>query len=69
MNTWDEILLLRGRKMAKGFRVSITDEEYEFLKKMAKNDGTTVRQEVQWLLSLQIREEMELEENILKGEQ
>ena len=55
--------------MAKGFRVSITDEEYEFLKKMAKNDGTTVRQEVQWLLSLQIREEMDLEENILKGEQ
>ena len=55
--------------MAKGFRVSITDEEYEFLKKMAKNDGTTVRQKVQWLLSLQIREEMELEENILKGEQ
>ena len=59
----------RGEAMAKGFRVSITDEEYEFLKKMAKNDGTTVRQKVQWLLSLQIREEMELEENILKGEQ
>lgn len=55
--------------MAKGFRVSITDEEYEFLKKMAKHYGTTVKQEVQYLLSLQIREEMELEEQIQKGEQ
>lgn len=55
--------------MAKGFRVAITDEEYEFLKKLAKHDGLTVKEEVQCLLSLQIREEMELEEERARGEQ
>ncbi len=48
--------------MAKGFRVIITDKEYEFLKNLAKQDGLTVKEEVQNLLSLQIREEMELKE-------
>lgn len=48
--------------MAKGLRVLITDEEYEFVKKLAKYDGITVHQEINNLLCLQIREEKELEE-------
>ena len=52
----------KGSRMAKGFRVELQDDEYEFIKKLAKYDGITVRQEVQALLSLQIREEVELEE-------
>lgn len=45
----------------KGFRVLINDKEYEFVKKLAKYDGMTVHNEINVLLSLQIREEMELE--------
>lgn len=45
----------------KGFKVLLNDEEYEFIKKLAKYDGTTEHVEVNVLLSLQIREEMELE--------
>lgn len=48
--------------MAKGFRVSVTDEQYAFLKKLAKYDNVSVHTEIQQLLNLQIREEMELEE-------
>lgn len=47
--------------MAKSFRVVVNDEEYEFLKKLAKYDGVTLHQEVQQLLSLQIWEEMQIE--------
>lgn len=50
--------------MAKGFRVVVNDEEYEFLKKLAKHDGITVRQEVQQLLSLQIWEEMQIDQEL-----
>lgn len=46
----------------KGFRVLISDEEYEFIKKLAKYDGMTAHDEINALLSLQIREEIELEE-------
>ena len=52
----------RGNDMAKGFRVLINDEEYEFVKKLAKYDGMTVHNEINVLLSLQIREEIELEQ-------
>jgi len=45
----------------KGFRVLLNDEEYEFVKKLAKYDGMTAHAEVNVLLSLQISEEMELE--------
>lgn len=54
----------KGADMAKGFRVIVNDEEYEFLKKLAKHDGITVRQEVQQLLSLQIWEEMQIEQEL-----
>lgn len=47
--------------MAKGFRVVVNDKEHEFLKKLAKHDGISLRQEVQQLLSLQIWEEMQIE--------
>lgn len=53
--------------MAKGFRVVVNDEEYEFLKRLAKHDGITVHKEVQQLLSLQIWEEMQVQEEFTKG--
>ncbi len=52
--------------MAKGFRVLVTDAEYEFLKKLAKHDKISVRTEVNNLLALQIREEIELNEEYRK---
>lgn len=53
--------MIKGGNVMKGFRVLINDEEYEFIKKLAKYDGMTVHNEINVLLSLQIREEMELE--------
>lgn len=55
--------------MAHLFRVSISDEDYEFLKKLAKYDNVSVHAEAEQLLSLQIREEKELQEQIQRGEQ
>lgn len=49
-------------KREKGFKVLINNEEYEFVKKLAKYDGMTVHNEINVLLCLQIREEMELEQ-------
>lgn len=51
--------------MAKGFRLSVSDEEHDFLKKLAKNDNISVRTEVQRLLSLQIWEEMEIQKEFM----
>lgn len=51
--------------MAKGFRVVVNDEEYEFLKKLAKSDNISVHTEVQRLLSLQIWEEMEVQKEFM----
>ena len=48
--------------MAKEFMVSITEEQYAFLKKLAKYDNVSVHTEIQQLLNLQIREEIELQE-------
>lgn len=48
--------------MAKYITVYINNEEEAFLKKLAKYDNISVQTEVQQLLSLQIREEIELEE-------
>ena len=55
--------------MAHLFRVSICDEDFEFLKKLAKYDNVSVHTEAEQLLRLQISEEMELQEQIQRGEQ
>lgn len=52
----------------KGFRVIVTDEEYDFLKKLAKYDNISVHTEVQRLLSLQIWEEMEVQKEFLNAD-
>lgn len=58
-------MIFKGGFMAKGFRVIVNDEEYDFLKKLAKNDNISVRTEVQRLLSLQIWEEMEVQKEFM----
>ena len=55
--------------MAHGFRLIVNDEEYEFLKRLAKHDGVTLHQEAQQLLSLQIWEEMQVNEEFMKGDE
>lgn len=42
------------------FTVRCNDEEYEFLKRLAKEDEITVKQEVQQLFSLQLWEEQQV---------
>ena len=59
----------KGIRMAHLFRVSISDEDFEFLKKLAKYDNVSVHTEAEQLLRLQISEEMELQEQIQRGEQ
>ena len=53
--------------MAHGFRLVVNDEEYEFLKRLAKHDGVTVHVEAQQLFSLQIWEEMQVQQEFLQG--
>ena len=53
--------------MAHGFKLVVNDEEYEFLKRLAKHDGVTVHQEAQQIFSLQIWEEMQVQEEFTKG--
>lgn len=52
--------------MAHGFRLVVNDEEYEFLKRLAKHDGVTVHKEAQQLFSLQIWEEMQVQQEFLQ---
>lgn len=40
--------------------VRLTDEEFEFLKWLAKRDNVTIKNEMRCLFNLQLREEMEL---------
>ena len=53
--------------MAHGFRLVVNDEEFEFLKRLAKHDGVSLHAEAQQLFSLQIWEEMQVQEEFLKG--
>ena len=48
---------------------SLTDDEYKFLKTLAKKDEVTTHEEMKLLARLQLREEMELEEARERGEQ
>lgn len=43
-------------------KLTITDDQQEFLQKLAKRDGIYVVEELQLLCLLQLREEMELKE-------
>ena len=52
--------------MAHGFRLIVNDDEYEFLKRLAKHDGVSIHKEAQQLFSLQIWEEMQVQEEFLK---
>lgn len=47
------------------FTVILNDEEAAFIKKLAEYDGITVDREVQQLTSLQIWEEMQVQEEFL----
>lgn len=49
--------------------VALTEKEYKFIELLANMDGFTVKQELETLARLQVREEMELKEAELKGEQ
>lgn len=40
--------------------VILTDEEFEFLKWLAKRDNLTIKNEMRCLFNLQLREEMDL---------
>lgn len=48
--------------MAKNRNIKVTlhDEEYDFLKWLAKRDGVTVSEEMKMLFNLQLSEEMDL---------
>ena len=52
--------------MAHGFRLVVNDEEYDFLKRLAKHDGVSIHKEAQQLFSLQIWEEMQVQQEFLK---
>lgn len=54
--------------MAHGFRLIVNDEEYDFLKRLAKHDGISLHDEAQQLFSLQIWEEMQVQEEFMKGD-
>ena len=53
--------------MAHGFRLIVNDEEYEFLKRLAKHDGVSIHAEAQQLFSLQIWEEMQVQQEFMEG--
>lgn len=53
--------------MAHHFRLIVNDEEYEFLKRLAKHDGVSLHTEAQQLFSLQIWEEMQVQQEFLEG--
>ncbi len=44
----------------RNIKVALHDEEYDFLKWLAKRDGVTVGEEMKMLFNLQLSEEMEL---------
>lgn len=50
-------------------RLILNDEEYKFLKALAKKDEVTTHKEMELLSMLQLREEMDLEEARKRGEQ
>ena len=52
--------------MAHGFRLIVNDDEYHFLKRLAKHDGVSIHAEAQQLFSLQIWEEMQVQQEFLK---
>lgn len=52
----------------KRINVKLTEEEYDFLKWLAKRDSVTVSKEMQMLFYLQLSEEMELYEEESKGD-
>lgn len=54
--------MARLKEGGASFRVVVNEEELLFLKKLAKHDGITLQKEVQQLLSLQIWEEMQLQQ-------
>ena len=57
----------KGQAMAHSFKLIVNDDEYNFLKRLAKHDGVTVHKEAQQLFSLQIWEEMQVQEEFMKG--
>lgn len=52
----------------KRINVKLTEEEYDFLKWLAKRDSVTVSKEMQMLFYLQLSEEMELYKEESKGD-
>lgn len=46
----------------RNIKVALHDNEYDFLKWLAKRDGVTVSEELRQLFYLQLREEMDLYE-------
>ena len=45
---------------SRNIKAVLTDEEYNFIKWLAKRDKVTIGKELQILFNLQLREEMEL---------
>lgn len=54
--------------MFKKYTVELSEDQYEFLKKLAKHDSISVHMEVQSLLDLQIRETQEVMQEFWEGE-
>ena len=44
----------------RNIKVTLHDEEYDFIKWLAKRDGVTVSEEMKMFFNLQLSEEMEL---------
>jgi len=44
----------------RNIKVTLHDEEYDFLKRLAKRDNVTVGEEMKMLFNLQLSEEMDL---------
>lgn len=54
--------------MFKKYTIVLSEDQYEFLKKLAKHDSISVHMEVQSLLDLQIRETQEVMQELWEGE-
>ena len=49
------------------FRLKVSKDELQFLKRLAKHDGISLHDEAQALFSLQIREEMDVQQEFMEG--
>ena len=52
-----------GKMVNRNIKVALHDDEYAFIKWLAKRDGVTIAEELKMLFNLQLSEEMALYED------